>query len=183
MKNECNELPTSPHNSKTPLKSWTIELRERKSLYSPHLFTLSPRPLSLFPLSCPLWVQHLCANEPRTNNPLSLHLNVRTILSFSFIFVFSHLTSHLCLLLLLSYPISTHRPHLPIQCHPVYPILSLPHSPSLLIIHIHSHVLQHIQPHPVLYPPSNPFTPPMSSSLNNLIPIYSHFSNHWMVDQ
>lgn len=153
MKNECNELPTSPHNSKTPLKSWTIELRERKSLYSPHLFTLSPRPLSLFPLSCPLWVQHLCANEPRTNNPLTLHLNVRTILSFSFIFVFSHLTSHLCLLLLLSYPISTHRPHLPIQCHPVYPILSL-------------HIL-----HPFS---SSTFTPMSSNTFNPILSYILH---------
>lgn len=56
MKNKCSELPTSPYNSRTPLKSWTKRLRERRRNGSlvPHLFALSPHPLSFFLLSCPL---------------------------------------------------------------------------------------------------------------------------------
>lgn len=155
------------YSSRTPLKNCTkkIERKAEKWLTcSPPLYslTLSPCSLSLFFLSCPLWVQRLGANELRTTSPLSTHLNVSTIVSFSFISVFSHLASHLCSPLHLSYPIST---HLPIQCPPVYPILSLPHPLSQPISSMFSH-----PPHSFPCPPAHSIPSCLISSIISVLP-------------
>lgn len=94
-------------SSRTPLQSWTKRQRKEEK-WVPRLYTLLPRLLGLFLLSCPHC--ECSASVLMSLGPIALSQFISTWAPFflSFIFVFSHLTSHLCLPPLLSYHISTY---------------------------------------------------------------------------